>query len=85
MESEAFREMLDLGRGERFGERVCDHISSRTIHKAHRAILHHPTDEMVAHVDVLRARMVLVVVLLQQRRYGMGLAQQRRVRSYIEK
>ena len=47
--------MLHLGRGESLGEGVCDHVVSWAINEVHGSMLNDPANEMVLHIDVLRA------------------------------
>lgn len=54
--------MFDFRRGERLRECVGDHVVGRAIDETNRAVLDDPTDEMEAHVDVLRVRVILVVL-----------------------
>jgi hypothetical protein len=54
--------MLHLGRWQGLGERVRDHVVGWAINKAQGALLDDPSDEMVVHVDVLRAHVVLMVL-----------------------
>ena len=54
--------MLHLGRGESLGEGVHNHVVSWAINKVHGSTLDDPANEMVSHIDVLRAQMVLVVM-----------------------
>jgi hypothetical protein len=54
--------MLDFNRGKRFGKGVGDHVVRGAINKAQRALLDHPADPVVPHIDVLRVRVVLVIV-----------------------
>ena len=54
--------MLHFRQGKHLGENIGDHVISGAIYEAQSALLHHPTDPMVAHVDVLHARVILVVV-----------------------
>ena len=60
-QSKSCGEMLHLGRGESLGKGVCDHVVGWAINKAHGSALDDPSNEMVSYIDVLRARMVLVV------------------------
>ena len=48
-------EMLDFDRRQGLGEGVGNHVVGGAIYKAEGAFLDDPADEMVAHVDVLRA------------------------------
>ena len=45
--------MLHFGRGQGLGERVGDHVVSWAINEAHGALLDDPSNEVVAHVNVL--------------------------------
>jgi hypothetical protein len=54
--------MLHLGRWQGLGERVRDHVIGRAINEAQGALLNDPSDEVVVHIDVLRACVVLVVL-----------------------
>ena len=60
-QSESCGKMLHLGRGKSLGEGVCDHVVGWAINEAHGSMLDDPANEVVSHIDVLRARMVLVV------------------------
>ena len=60
-QAESDGEMLDLRRGKGFCEDVRDHVLGRAIHEAYLLVFDDPADEMEADVDVLRARVVLVV------------------------
>ena len=53
--------MLHLGRRQSLGEDVGYHVVRGAVHESDRALLDDPSDPMVTHIDVLRARMVLVV------------------------
>ena len=53
--------MLHLGRGDSLGEGVRNHVVGWAINKAHGSMLDDPSNEMVLHINVLHARMVLVV------------------------
>jgi hypothetical protein len=61
-ESEAAREVLDLRRGERLSECVCDHVGGGAVNKAEGAPLNNPTNKMIADIDVLGPRVVMVVL-----------------------
>jgi hypothetical protein len=61
--------MFDLCGRQCLGEHVGDHVFCGTIHKAKGAPLNHPMDEVIAHIDVLGASMVLVV--LRERNGGL--------------
>jgi hypothetical protein len=54
--------MLHLGRWQGLGERVHNHVVGRAINEVQGALLDDPSDEVVSHVDVLHARVVLVVL-----------------------
>ena len=53
--------MFHLGRGKGLGEGIGDHVVGQAIDDTQGALLGNPSDEVVVHVDVLRARMVLVI------------------------
>lgn len=61
-ESERGCKVFDLGAGERFGERVRNHVFGRAINEFELLVLHDPADEMKANVDVFDMCMVLVVL-----------------------
>jgi hypothetical protein len=54
--------MLHLGRWQGLGECVCNHVIGQAVNKAQGTLLDDPSDEVVAHVDVLHVRMVLMVL-----------------------
>src|SRR6266436_85919 len=60
-QSESCGEMLHLDRRQGLGERVCDHVVGWAINKSEGALLDHPADEVVPHVDVLGTCVVLMV------------------------
>ena len=60
-ESKSSSEMLHLGRGQGLGERVSDHVVRWAIHEAEGALLNDPANEVIAHVNVFGACMILVI------------------------
>ena len=54
--------MLHLCRREGLGECIGDHVICGAIDKLDRPLLHDPADPVVTHIDVLGARVVLVVM-----------------------
>src|SRR6267142_3293521 len=62
LQSETNSKSLHLGRGQGFCENIGHHVLSRTVHEAHMALLDDPLDEVVLHIDVLHARVILVVL-----------------------
>jgi len=53
--------MLHLCRRQGLSERVGDHVVGRAVHEAHRPLLDDPSNEVITHVDMLHARVVLMV------------------------
>jgi len=53
--------MLHLCRGQSLCERVGHHVLGGAIHKAQRALLDHPMDPVIVHVNVLGVSVILVV------------------------
>ena len=54
-------EMLHLGWWQGLGKRVSNHVIGWAIYESQGALLNDPANEIIAHIDVLRARVVLVV------------------------
>jgi len=54
--------VLHLGRGQCLGEGVGHHVIRGAVDKPDGALLDDPADPMVLHINVLRARVVLVVM-----------------------
>lgn len=73
-QAESIGKMFDLGRGEGLGQGVGNHVIGRTVDEAERAVLDDLTDEMIPYVDMLRARVILVV--LSERNCGLIVAEQ---------
>jgi len=53
--------MFHLGRGPGLGECISNNVVGQAVNKVQGALLNDPVDEVVVHVDVLRAHVVLVV------------------------
>ncbi len=64
--------VLHLREGERLCEDVGDHILGRAIDEPNRAVFDDPANEMEVNVDVLAARMVLVVLRERNSRLVVG-------------
>src|SRR5712672_4665710 len=60
-ESKSSSKMLNLGRRQGLGERVGDHVIGQAVYEAQGTLLDDPADKVVAHIDMFRARVVLVV------------------------
>jgi len=61
-QSKGCSKVLNLGGGQCLGEGVSHHVIRGAVDKPDGALLDDPADPMVSHVNVLRARVVLVVV-----------------------
>ena len=64
--------MLHFSGGERLGEGVGDHVIGGAINEAERALFDHPSDPMIAHVDMLCARVVLMIARERDGRLVVG-------------
>ena len=53
--------MFHLGRGRGLSEGVGNHVVGQAIDDVQGALLNDPSDEVVLHVDVLHACMILVI------------------------
>src|ERR1700679_2690876 len=60
-QAESCGEMLHFGRWQSLSEGVGDHVVGWAIDKTQGALFNDPANEVVAHVDVLGARVVLMV------------------------
>jgi hypothetical protein len=54
--------MLHLGRWQGLDEHVYDHVIGWAVNEVQGTLLDDPLDEVVAHVDMLRAHVVLMVL-----------------------
>ena len=54
--------MFHLGRGQGLGEGIGDHVVSWAIDNVQGALLNDPLDEVVPHINVLCAHMILVIM-----------------------
>lgn len=70
--------MLNFSRRKSFRKRVSDHIFSGTKYQTNLPLLDDPANEMEAHVNVLCARMVLMV--LRERNGGLVVGKESRGR-----
>ena len=61
MEPKSCSEMLHFSRGECLGEGVGNHVVGGAINEVERALFDHPLDPMIAHIDMLHARVVLMI------------------------
>ena len=53
--------MLDFGRWECLCKYVSDHVHSGTIYKSNLTFFNNPTDEMIAQINMLGARTILMI------------------------
>jgi hypothetical protein len=74
VQAEACGEVLHFQRGKCLGEDIGNHVVGGAIYEVQSALLHHPTDPMVAHVNVLRAHVILVVA--RERNHGLIVGEQ---------